>query len=64
MNSIISRVQQFIPSMDHARHKGEMGRIGVFGGSKEYAILNIYENNTYLDILVRPILPELLHCIA
>ncbi|VDN15475.1 unnamed protein product [Dibothriocephalus latus] len=37
MEEIIKHVASSIPVLENSKHKGNMGRIGVLGGSKEYS---------------------------
>lgn len=35
-NGIMEEVRSIIPKLSNDRHKGQAGRIGIVGGSKEY----------------------------
>lgn len=35
-NGFVQQVKEIVPKLSHDRHKGQAGRIGVVGGSKEY----------------------------
>lgn len=32
---MISELQKFIPSLSYSEHKGQMGKLGIVGGSRE-----------------------------
>nr|VZI26090.1 unnamed protein product [Spirometra erinaceieuropaei] len=60
MEEVLNRVADSIPTLENSKYKGNMGRIGVLGGSKEY-VLGIFKLK---GTLVRPTLPALPRFIA
>lgn len=35
-NDLLKEVKNIVPKLSNDRHKGQAGRIGIIGGSKEY----------------------------
>lgn len=50
-SNLIEHVRKFVPAMSQSMHKGQAGKIGVLGGSKEYTGAPYYAAYSSLKVV-------------